>query len=62
MATLSHIMWFVFLLENYVDGTEFISLTADEIKAIVPPIGLVKKIMKLRQSVSGNVYKVHHLF
>lgn len=36
------------------DGTEFMSLTEDEIKAIVPPIGLVKKIIKLRQAVSTS--------
>ena len=33
------------------DGTEFIVLTEEEIKSMVPPIGLVKKIMKLRPQV-----------
>ena len=39
------------LLENYLDGTEFIALSEDEIKSMVPPLGLVKKIMKLQPSV-----------
>ncbi len=45
-------VYYVHCVENYVDGIEFISLTEDEIKAMVPPIGLVKKIMKLRPNVS----------
>ena len=30
--------------ENYIDGVEFVSLTLPEIKEMVPPIGLAKKI------------------
>ena len=33
--------------ENYIDGVEFVSLTLPEIKEMVPPIGLAKKIVKL---------------
>lgn len=35
--------------ENYVDGEAFMILTEEEIKKMVPPIGLVKKILKIRQ-------------
>ena len=33
--------------ENYIDGAEFVGLSEAEIKEIIPPIGLTKKIMKL---------------
>ena len=36
-------------LENYIDGEVFVSLTEQDIKEMVPPIGLLKKILKLRQ-------------
>ena len=36
-------------LDNYIDGEAFISLTEQDIKGMVAPIGLVKKILKLRQ-------------
>lgn len=42
------------ILDNYIDGEAFSSLTEQDIKEIVPPIGLVKKILKLRQ-VSFNI-------
>ena len=38
-------------VENYVDGAEFVSLTEEEIKGMVPPLGLFKKILKLRPKV-----------
>ena len=41
-------------IENYVDGTEFVSLTESEVKAMVPPIGLVKKIMRLSSKVCSS--------
>lgn len=48
-------LWYVQVVscipENYIDGTEFIDLTEDVVKSLVPPIGLVKKIMKLRSKV-----------
>lgn len=45
----------VVFVENYIDGMEFTSLTEEEIKSLVPPIGLVKKIIKLHpQNVSSN--------
>ena len=45
-----------FYTENYIDGTEFVGLTECEIKEIVPPIGLAKKIMKLVPKVSRYFY------
>jgi len=38
------------LIENFIDGREFLSLTADEVKAMVPPIGLAKKIVRFLPS------------
>ena len=35
------------LVENYIDGKEFIKLTEAEVKVMVPPIGLAKKIIRL---------------
>lgn len=44
----SHVMTdVVSLLENYIDGSVFLTLTEGEVKAMVPPLGLVRKIMKL---------------
>ena len=37
----------LFYTENYIDGTVFLGLSESEIKEMVPPIGLAKKIMKL---------------
>ena len=37
----------VLFLENYIDGEEFLSLTESEIKSMVPPIGLTRKISRL---------------
>ena len=33
--------------DNYIDGVAFVSLTLPEIREMVPPIGLAKKIVKL---------------
>ena len=33
--------------DNYIDGTEFFNLTEDEVKAMVPPLGLHRKILRL---------------
>ena len=32
--------------DNYIDGTEFFNLTEDEVKAMVPPLGLHQKIFQ----------------
>ena len=34
-------------IDNYIDGVAFVSLTLPEIREMVPPIGLAKKIVKL---------------
>ena len=36
-----------FTAENYIDGAEFLTLKESEVKAMVPPIGLARKIMRL---------------
>lgn len=33
--------------ENYMDGTEFLDLTEEEVHSMVPPLGLAKKITRL---------------
>ena len=40
---------FYFSIENLVDGEAFLSLTEADFKEIVPPIGVVKKILKLKK-------------
>ena len=42
-----------FLIDNYIDGAAFVGLTVAEIKGIVPPIGLAKKIINLVPKVRG---------
>ena len=37
----------IIFLDNYIDGMEFFSLKESDVKAMVPPIGLTKKIMRL---------------
>ena len=37
----------VLFAENYIDGAEFLTLTEIEVKAMVPPIGLARKVMRL---------------
>jgi len=37
--------------DNYIDGAEFAALSTDDIKAMVPPIGLANKISRLRPQV-----------
>ena len=57
-------LWFLFMhpciclvrlpfsIDNYVDGKEFISLTYEEVKGMVPPLGLAKKVLRLIPKVS----------
>ena len=35
------------MLDNYIDGKEFMNLSEQEVKKIIPAIGIVKKIMRL---------------
>ena len=53
-----------FLAENYIDGVEFSTLTENEVKAMVPPIGLARKVMRLlphRQVILTSLLKVSWL-
>ena len=42
-----HYYYYVSPSDNYIDGKEFIKLSESEVKAMVPPIGLAKKIIRL---------------
>ena len=41
------ILVLMFLAENYIDGAAFVALSLPEVREMVPPIGLAKKIIKL---------------
>ena len=43
-----------FLSESYTDGAEFLTLTESEVKAMVPAIGLARKVMQLLTFGGGN--------
>ena len=36
-----------FLSENYIDWAEFLTLTESEVKTMILPIGLARKVMRL---------------
>ena len=40
-----------FFLENYIDGKEFLNLNEQEVRSMVLPIGLAKKILCLSKEV-----------
>lgn len=40
--------------DNYIDGQEFMKLTETEVKEMVPPIGLAKKILRMIPKVCAN--------
>ena len=42
----------LFLLENEIDGASFCELTEQEIKSMIKPIGVVKRILRLQNTVS----------
>ena len=46
------------VIDNYIDGGAFVTLSAEEIKEMVPPIGLAKKILKLIPTVCVWVCRV----
>ena len=35
------------LIDNYIDGKKFLKLTEAEVKSMVAPIGIAKKILRL---------------
>lgn len=42
------------LIDNYVDGKEFIRLSKEDITKMVPPVGLANKIMRLQAKVASK--------
>ena len=44
-----------FFAENYVDGKEFLSLTFEEIREMVPLLGLAKKLLRLIPQVRKQI-------
>ena len=51
-----------FCTDNKIDGIAFSELSEDEVKAIVKPLGVVKKIIRLQKSaiVSVTIDNVMH--
>lgn len=41
----------IFYVDNEIDGTAFGELTEDDVKTIIKPLGVVKKIMRLQRSI-----------
>ncbi len=39
-------------VDNFIDGTEFVNLTSGEVKQMVSPLGLAKKIIRMIPKVS----------
>lgn len=42
--------------DNYIDGQEFMKLTETEVKEMVPPIGLAKKILRMIPKVCADCF------
>lgn len=51
---------YIVFIDNYIDGTEFLTLTEAEVKAMVPPIGLARKILRLRPQLEPEVYNANY--
>ena len=47
-----HCQIFISFIENYVDGCAFMMLSESNVRELVPPIGLIKKIMSFIPRVS----------
>ena len=43
---------------NYIDGQEFLSLFENNIKSMVPPLGLARKIFRIVQSTQVYLCKI----
>lgn len=59
-------MYIYFYVENLIDGKEFVALQENEVKDLIPPLGIVKKILRLaytcqRQGSLKHVYYVIYL-
>lgn len=37
----------IFTIENYIDGTEFLNLTGQDVKSMIPALGIANKIIRL---------------
>lgn len=48
------------ILKNYIDGAEFLTLTEAEVKAMIPPIGLARKLLRLLPRPEPQVCTSHH--
>ena len=46
---------YMYVPENYVDGSKFTSLTDGEVKAMISPLGLAKKVIRLVQEVRTDM-------
>ena len=53
----------MYCAENCIDGIEFLLLKDEEVKKMVPPIGIAKKIIRLipRPAVMLNLPHLHNL-
>ena len=52
-------MFIVFLLDNYVDGVEFLSLTRDDLFKICEAAGIVKKVLRHFDQLRSQVAKYY---
>lgn len=46
------VIYFLYNLENQIDGLAFIDLSENDIRQMIKPIGCVLKILRLKSSVS----------
>ena len=48
--------------ENYIDGEEFLNLNQQEVRSMVPPIGLAKKILHLTKEVKTGIISLVYFY
>ena len=46
-ALYSNVIFLFFFVENYIDGKEFLQLSQQDLKEMIPAIGIVKKLLRL---------------
>ena len=49
-------------LENYIDGKEFLNLNEQEVRSMVSPIGLAKKIIRLSKEVKTCIISLVYFY
>ena len=63
--TCLHDYLLLYLVENYIDGAEFCYLSEKDVRDIIKPIGIVKKILRLIPKVKGygvvDIFSVHSI-